>query len=109
MAGIIIMCIVSFGCGILFYAIGLYAQKRTEPMWFWSGSQVKASEITDVQQYNQANGRMWKCYSLWYFAAGAASIGGSVFALVFLVLGCTLGSILLPCWYNRIYQKYSVQ
>ena len=109
MAGKIIWCIVSFGCANLFFAIGVYAQKREKPMWFWSGSEVDASEITDVKRYNKENGVMWKQYSLWYFAAGLAEFWNSIIALIFLVLGCTVGLVLLVGSYNRIYKKYRVQ
>jgi len=33
-------------------------------MWFWSGSTVKETEITDVKSYNRENGIMWIGYSL---------------------------------------------
>ena len=109
MAGKIIWCIVSFGCAILFFAIGVYAQKREKPMWFWSGSEVDASEIKDVRQYNKENGVMWKLYSLWYFAAGLAEFWNAIIALIFLVAGCSVGLALLISSYNRIYRKYRVQ
>ena len=109
MAGKIIMAVVSFGCGGLFFAIGIYARKLKKPMWFWSGSEVDASQITDVRRYNRENGIMWQIYSLWYFAAGIAEIPNPVLALIFLVLGCTAGSILLVCSYNKIYSKYRVK
>ena len=108
MAGSIIMCIVSFGCGILFYAIGVYAQKLKKPMWFWSGSEVDASKITDVGQYNKENGVMWKMYSLWFFAAGLAAIWGSAASVALLFSSCTIGVVLLVLSYNRIYKKYKV-
>ncbi len=106
MAGKIIMWIVSFGCAILFFSIGVYAQKLKKPMWFWSGMEVKDSQITDVGQYNKENGVMWKLYSLWYFAAGFAEIWNTIIAAIFLVAGCTAGIALLVCTYNRIYNKY---
>jgi hypothetical protein len=108
MAGSIIMWLVSFGCAILFYSIGVYAQKLEKPMWFWSGSEVDASKITDVRQYNQENGVMWKSYSLWYFAAGLAEIWNSIASVVFLVSGCSIGIVLLVHSYNKIYKKYSI-
>ncbi|MBQ8655282.1 MAG: hypothetical protein IJ507_10145 [Clostridia bacterium] len=108
MAGKLIMWAVSFGCGILFFAIGVYARNREKPMWFWSGSEVCASQISDVKQYNRENGVMWKLYSLWYFAAGTAAIWNAVLALVFLVSGCTAGMVLLVASYHRIFNKYRV-
>lgn len=109
MAVTIIMCVVCFGCAVLFYAIGVYAKKLKKPMHFWSGVEVDAAKITDIGQYNRENGVMWQLYSLWYFAAGAAGIFNSIFALVFLILGCTAGLVILVCSYNRIFQKYSVK
>lgn len=108
MAGKIIWWIVSFGCAILFYSIGVYAQKCKKPMWFWSGSEVDASQITDIKQYNKENAVMWKLYSLWYAAAGLAEIWNTIVALIILVLSCTVGIAFLVCSYNRIYEKYTV-
>ena len=109
MAGKIIMCAVSFSCAILFFAIGVYARKLKKPMWFWSGSEVDASQITDVRLYNKENGTMWQLYSLWYFAAGMAEIWNTIIALILLILSGTVGIALLIGSYNKIYKKYSVQ
>ena len=108
MAGKIIWYITTLGCGILFFSIGIYARKLEKPMWFWSGVEVKDSEITDVEHYNKANGRMWKLYSLWYVASGAAEIWNSILALAFLLLGCSVGIALLVWSYQKIYNKYKV-
>lgn len=107
MAGKIICWVVSFGCAVLFYSIGVYAQKREEPMWFWSGSRVSADQITDIKLYNKENGMMWKLYSLWYIAAGIAERWNSKVFLIILVLSCTVGLAWLICSYKRIYKKYS--
>ena len=109
MAGKIIMWVVSFGSAILFFCIGVYARKLEKPMWFWSGSEVDATKIIDVKQYNKENGVMWQLYSLWYFAAGVAEIWNSIPALILLVLSCTIGIVLLVRSYNKIYGKYRVQ
>ena len=106
MAGKIIMWTVTFGCAILFFAIGVYAQKLKKPMWFWSGSEVDVSQITDVKQYNKENGVMWQLYSLWYFAAGLAGFWNPIVSLIFLVLSCTVGIALLIGSYDKIYKKY---
>lgn len=109
MAGKIIMWIVCFGCGLLFFGIGAYARKLKTPMWFWSGTTVDASQITDVTRYNKENGTMWQLYSLWYFAAGAAVCWEAAAAVVFLVAGCSVGLWLLVRSYQRIYGKYRVK
>ena len=109
MAGKVIMCAVSFGCAVLFFAIGVYARKRNAPMWFWSGSSVDASHITDVKQYNKENGVMWQLYSLWFFAAGVAEFWNTLIAAAILFLGGTVGIVFLIGAYNKIYKKYSVR
>ena len=99
--------IVMFSCAALFYGIGIYAQKRKAPMWFWSGTEVKPSAITDVARYNLENGRMWKTYSLWFWISGIA-IGFSVgIALAILFLAATLGSALLIRRYLKIQKTYT--
>lgn len=98
--------IVYFGCGILFFAIGVYAGKLKKPMWFWSGTEVDASRISDIPAYNKENSAMWKRYSLWYFAAGLAQTWDTILSLILLVAGCTVGMVILVCTYSRIYKKY---
>ena len=109
MAGKIIWWVVTFGCAILFVSIGVYARKLEKPMWFWSGTEVDALQITDIRQYNKENCRMWQGYSLWYFAAGFAEIWNTTIALILLILSCTVGIALLVFSYNRIYKKYSIR
>ena len=106
LAGSIIWYITSFGCGILFYVIGIYAQNLENPMWFWSGSEVKPSEITDIPAYNHENAVMWKLYSLWFFGAGLAHIWSSVVALIVMVCSFVVGFPLLIATYSKIYKKY---
>ena len=109
MAGKIIWWVVSFGCAAVFFGIGVYAERLQKPMWFWSGSEVKPEEITNMKQYNRENGTMWKVYSLWFLAAGIAEIWNTYVALAFLILGCTVGIGVLVATHNRIYKKYKVR
>ena len=74
MAGKIIMWVVAFSCGALFFGMGVYARRLKKPMWFWSGTDVDPSEITDVKKYNRANGTMWQVYAMFYFGSGVAEI-----------------------------------
>ena len=106
MAGKIICWAISFGCAILFYSIGVYAKKCDKPMGFWSGSEVKPEQISDIKQYNKENSIMWKLYSLWYFAAGLARLWDSIVFAVILIMSCTVGLVLLILCYNRIFRKY---
>lgn len=109
MVGTVIWCVTMFGCAVLFFGIGVWAQKREAPMHFWSGVDVEASEISDVRQYNEENASLWKGYSLWYVGAGLAWIWSQWIALAFLALGCTVGIVLLIGGYRRIYEKYRVK
>ena len=109
MAGIIIWCITSFGCAILFYGLGVYAEKRKSPMHFWAGTTVDESKITDVKAYNKANARMWKLYSLWYFASWIIYFWNEVISVIILVLSCTLGVGILVATFNRIEKKYKIK
>ena len=62
--GNIIWLIIMVPVSMLFTGIGVYAWKRKKPMWFWSGSTVKESEISNIAAYNRANGIMWLVFSL---------------------------------------------
>ena len=109
MIGKIIMCIISFGCGILFFAIGSYAKRLEKPMWFWSGSEVDATKITDVKKYNKANCIMWQSYSLFFWLSGILEFFTPIFAVIFLFVGSTFGSLILIFVYNKILEKYQVK
>ena len=91
----------------LFKLIGDYAQRREKPMWFWAGSEVDAATITDVKKYNAANALMWKCYALWYMAAGVAWSWSHAVALAFLIGGGTVGTAILVGTYLKIEKKYT--
>lgn len=109
MAGKIIWSIIVFGCAALFLGIGIYAARREKPMWFWSGTTVDESKISDVRAYNRENGIMWALYSLWFFASGFTYFLSVGVAVALLVLGCTLGIGLLVATYNKIEKKYKVK
>ncbi|MBQ3866261.1 MAG: hypothetical protein II776_05110 [Clostridia bacterium] len=91
---------------LLFTGIGIYAWRRKKPMWFWSGSTVKESEISDVAAYNRANGIMWLVFSfiMWVSTIlGAMNMraGGILF-----IAGCIIGVPILPVVYGKIYRKF---
>ena len=96
-----------FLCGLLFVFIGVYADRRREPMWFWAGTEVESEKITDVQRYNHENAIMWKKYSLWFISSAIAEIFSPILALILLILSCTAGIWILLFTYNRILNKYS--
>lgn len=106
MAGKIINFIITLGCAILMYSIGVYAQKKEDPMWFYSGVEVKPSEITNIAQYNKENAKMWKQYSMWFFISTIFALFNSMVSSILLVLGCIPGCFLLIWKYTKIYEKY---
>ena len=102
----IIFFIITLGCASLFYCIGIYASKKEEPMSFYSGVEVKTNEITNIKQYNKENAKMWKLFSLWFFISAFLSLFNIMLSSIFLVLGCTLGIIILVRTYTKICEKY---
>ena len=106
MGDAIIWYLITFGCAALFYGIGVYAQKLKKPMGFWSGQTISPSEISDIEGYNRENSKMWKWYSVWFWAAGILWIWNEVVSVVVLALGCTVGIGLLIGRYLRIEKKY---
>ena len=102
----IIWLIIMIPVSLLFTGIGIYAWRRKKPMWFWSGSTVKETEISDVVAYNRANGIMWLVFSsvMW-----VSTILGSVNMItggIILIAGCIIGMPILPIAYGRIYRQY---
>ena len=105
----IIWLIIMIPTSALFTGLGIYAWRRKKPMWFYSGSTVKESEITDVPRYNRANGIMWLVFSCVFWAStilGALnmSAGGIV-----LMAGSIISLVLLPLTYSKIYAKYKAK
>ena len=94
------------GCAAAFTGIGIYAYRREEPMFFWSGSTVKRQEITDVEAYNHANGIMWIVYSIPMWVSTISYFWFPKMATTVLVISCTLGLGVLIFAYHKIYQKY---
>ena len=109
MAGDIIWYVTVFGCALLFVGLGLYASKLEKPMGFWSGSEVDPKSITDVEGYNRENARMWYRYSLWYWISGLAWHWSEAVAIAAMILGCSVGIVLLIVSYLRIEKKYKVK
>lgn len=93
-------------CGSIFTGLGIFAMKRSEPMWFYSGTEVKKEEIENIPAYNRANGMMWIVFSLVFWIALIASLFSSKAAGVILFAGTALSLILLPASYHFIYERY---
>ena len=92
--------------GIFFICFGIYAWKRKKPMWFWSGKEVKESEISDIPAYNRANGIMWLCFSAIFWLAAVLGAPNSEAAGKIIIIGSVAGIPLLYLAYRKIYSKY---
>ena len=104
--GNIIWLIIMIPVSLLFTGIGIYAWRRKKPMWFWSGSTVKESEISDVAAYNRANGIMWLVFSLIMWVSTVLGAMNMKAGGILLTAGCIIGVPLLPIVYGKIYQKF---
>lgn len=98
--------IIMIPVSLLFTGLGIFAWTRKKPMWFWSGSEVEESDISDTAAYNRANAFMWLAFSavLWISTVlGALNMkaGG-----IFLIAGCAVAVPVLPLVYGKIYRKY---
>ena len=93
-------------CSALFTMIGVYARNRKKPMWFWSGSTVKESEIADVPAYNRANGCMWIAFSLPLWLSTFLGLSNGIAALILLAVDGVIGLPALAVIYQQIYAKY---
>ena len=105
-AGWIVWLICVGGCALTFTGIGIYAYRRKEPMWFWSGSTVRREELTDVEAYNHANGIMWLLYAIPHWISTVIYFWYPAFAVILLVLACTVGLLVIIFAYHKIYEKY---
>ena len=102
----IIWLIIMIPVSLLFTGIGIFAWQRKKPMWFWSWSTVKGSEISDVAAYNRANGIMWLVFSLIMWVSTVLGAMNMKAGGILLTAGCIIGVPLLPVVYGKIYQKF---
>ncbi len=106
MDAIVIWLVIMVPCSALLTGIGIFAWRRKQPMWFWSGSSVKEEEISDVRAYNRANGIMWIAFSLIFWAGTVAGIRNLKAAGIIIMAGCAAGCPLLIAAYRKIYRRY---
>lgn len=104
--GFAIWMISTWGCAALFLGIGVFAGSREEPMWFWSGSTVPSEKVRDIPEYNEANARMWKIYSVPYWICGPVFYLSEIMAAAILILACLVGTVWLIWRYRQIEKEY---
>ena len=111
-AGMVIMAFCCFGCALLFFGIGIWADKSEKPVHFWSGTKIDPEKVTDIPGYNHACSVMWKWYSIPYWMSGIFSCldfmgrGFMVTAAVLLFAACIPGLFFLVRQYRRIEKTY---
>ncbi|HBV88662.1 MAG TPA: hypothetical protein DEF42_18955 [Desulfosporosinus sp.] len=109
MEGFIIYSIIILFCAFIFIGLGIFAWKKETPMHFWSGTEVKAEEISNIRAYNIANGLMWMIYGFAFIIASILGlILGYAVGIALVILLCSLGIIALVIVYRYIYKKYKV-
>jgi len=98
-----------FILGIVFYAIGEYADKRQHPMWFIIGGYIPDNKITDIREFNRENAKMWRNYSFLFFSSGLLYFYEDALGLLVLALACTVGIAWLFWKHNQIMKKYKYE
>lgn len=107
MTDMIVFSAIVWLCGCIFLIIGIIAWRKKTPMHFWSGTEVKESEIADIPAYNRANGVMWTTYSMGYFLSGLLALVDTYAGILLLVFFCFPGILLLVYVYHTIYRRFA--
>lgn len=113
--GIAIMTVCCFGCAVLFFVIGAWADRSNKPANFWAGTKINVNNVSDLHGYNHACAVMWKIYSIPYWFAGILgcldfiSHGFTIVAAISLFLACFPGLLILIWQYKRIEKAYISQ
>lgn len=107
--GLIIWLLCCGVCTAAFAAISLWARKRKTPMHFFSGEEIPAEKVTDVQAWNQAYSRLWGAYAAAFGATGALGFVSQTAAIVMLALCCTAGIAALVAVNAKIRKRYMKQ
>lgn len=102
----IIWIISIWGCAAVFLGLGIYAGKRKEPMKFWAGTTIPPEKVTDITAYNQANSKMWKCYSIPFWVTGISFIWFPTLSAMAMVASATVGTGVLIHHYHKIETEY---
>ena len=100
---------INWVCAIVFVFIAFSSFRRKSPMNFWSGTEVREEQVTDVKKYNYANGVLWLGYSLFFWIAGLLSFTDTSYGMLVSVLGCTVGLVYLVLGYRWIKHRYFVE
>lgn len=104
--GTVIMIIV---CG----SLSLWGFFSKSPVNFWSGDDVKASEISDIKAFNRGNGFIWAFFTLPQLIAAVLfpinTVNANFAANIFQVGGVFIGIPAAIIAYRKIEKKYRVK
>ncbi len=98
-----------WGCAGIFTGIGIHAGRMKEPMWFWSGTKVPSSLISDIPSYNRENRKMWCIYSIPFWITGISFFWYPVISAIIMSLSGTLGIAWLIWYYRGIEKRYKIK
>ena len=95
-------------CSLLCVVIGIYVMKskKTKPFGFWANAE--APEVTDVEGYNKALGRLWIIFGVGFAIDGLPLLAEKYPALVIVsVIGAMFLTIGVMVYYSlAIEAKY---
>lgn len=85
---------------------GIYSFSSKKPVGFWAN--IEVSEVRDVHGYNQAVGKLWIGFSIWFIIVGLPLlIGQNTPYIIISVLGVVLGVIVIMVVYLQVIEmKY---
>ncbi|MCQ2611937.1 MAG: hypothetical protein MJ169_09335 [Treponema sp.] len=92
-------------CAIVFLAISFYAFLSKNPINFWAGEKISASQVTDVKKYNQANGKMWIIYGICWLIAAIIGLFNIRISAIVVVVFC-VGVVILILVNKKIRKQY---
>lgn len=101
--------VVMWIAAMIFLILGIWAVNRETPMWFWGGTQIPESSITDVKAYNRAMGKMWCVFSIPLWVGGIVEFLLPAASILILALACTVGIGLVVWRYHKIEEQYFIK
>lgn len=108
----IVLDLIMVFCSGIFFMVGIYAWRKKEPMWFFSGSEeeIKAEHFHDIEEYNHKNGMMWGIYAIssvipyLFYRFHLISIQGFAFSTIIIY---SIGIVIMIIYWTHLHKKYT--
>ncbi len=72
---LIMYLVIVCGVGMIMLGIGIWQLRAKEPVGFYAGEEPpKASQLTDVNQWNKKHGMMWTIYGVAIILSGLLAV-----------------------------------